>query len=249
MCCLASTFRAPIRRSRLRAQDGDRLPSPPPRSATSIEAPPGPFPRSMAMNDLSPKTLDPRIDASRRIRAPRGTQLSCRSWLTEAAYRMIQNNLDPEVAEHPQELVVYGGIGRAARDWASLRPHPRGAAASWATTRRCSSRAGKPVGVFTHPRRRAARAHRQLEPRAALGHVGALQRARPQGPHDVRADDRGLVDLHRLPGHRAGHLRDVLLDGGPALRRRAGGPLDPHRGASAAWAARSRSRRPWRASR
>jgi urocanate hydratase len=51
------------------------------------------------------------------IRAPRGTRIECRSWLTEAAYRMIQNNLDPEVAENPAELVVYGGIGRAARNW------------------------------------------------------------------------------------------------------------------------------------
>src|SRR5690606_3853715 len=59
----------------------------------------------------------PRKDPSRLIRAPRGARLSCRSWQTEAAYRMIQNNLDPEVAENPAELVVYGGIGRAARDW------------------------------------------------------------------------------------------------------------------------------------
>jgi urocanate hydratase len=51
------------------------------------------------------------------IRAPRGTALSCRSWLTEAPFRMLQNNLDPEVAENPAELVVYGGIGRAARNW------------------------------------------------------------------------------------------------------------------------------------
>lgn len=53
----------------------------------------------------------------RTVRAPRGTQLSCKSWLTEAAYRMIQNNLDPEVAERPQDLVVYGGRGQAARSW------------------------------------------------------------------------------------------------------------------------------------
>ena len=53
------------------------------------------------------------------IRAPRGTQLSAKSWLTEAPLRMLMNNLDPEVAENPAELVVYGGIGRAARDWAS----------------------------------------------------------------------------------------------------------------------------------
>ncbi|MFZ5807836.1 MAG: urocanate hydratase [Chloroflexota bacterium] len=53
----------------------------------------------------------------RVVRAPRGTQLTCKSWLTEAAYRMIQNNLDPEVAERPQDLVVYGGRGQAARNW------------------------------------------------------------------------------------------------------------------------------------
>ena len=55
--------------------------------------------------------------ASRVVRAPRGTQLNCKSWLTEAPYRMIQNNLDPEVAERPQDLVVYGGRGQAARNW------------------------------------------------------------------------------------------------------------------------------------
>jgi urocanate hydratase len=58
-----------------------------------------------------------RNDPSRTIRAPRGSTLTCKSWLTEAPYRMLQNNLDPEVAENPAELVVYGGIGRAARNW------------------------------------------------------------------------------------------------------------------------------------
>jgi len=53
----------------------------------------------------------------RVIRAPHGNQLNCKSWVTEAAYRMIQNNLDPEVAERPEDLVVYGGIGKAARNW------------------------------------------------------------------------------------------------------------------------------------
>jgi len=57
------------------------------------------------------------MSGSRTVRAPRGTQLTCKSWLTEAAYRMIQNNLDPEVAERPQDLVVYGGRGQAARSW------------------------------------------------------------------------------------------------------------------------------------
>src|SRR5512136_1403417 len=57
------------------------------------------------------------MSGPRTVRAPRGTQLTCKSWLTEAPYRMIQNNLDPEVAERPQDLVVYGGRGQAARNW------------------------------------------------------------------------------------------------------------------------------------
>src|SRR6266478_5026706 len=54
---------------------------------------------------------------ARTIQAPRGTQLSARSWLTEAPLRMLMNNLDPEVAENPDQLIVYGGIGKAARNW------------------------------------------------------------------------------------------------------------------------------------
>ncbi|MBC7802468.1 MAG: urocanate hydratase, partial [Candidatus Parcubacteria bacterium] len=53
----------------------------------------------------------------RTVRAARGTQLSAKSWLTEAPLRMLMNNLDPEVAERPEDLVVYGGIGKAARNW------------------------------------------------------------------------------------------------------------------------------------
>ena len=57
---------------------------------------------------------------TRTIRAPRGTTISCKGWQQEAALRMLMNNLDPEVAERPEDLVVYGGSGRAARDWASF---------------------------------------------------------------------------------------------------------------------------------
>src|SRR5574342_1025286 len=57
------------------------------------------------------------MSGSRVVRAPRGTDLTCKNWLSEAAYRMIQNNLDPEVAEKPDDLVVYGGRGKAARSW------------------------------------------------------------------------------------------------------------------------------------
>jgi urocanate hydratase len=57
------------------------------------------------------------VDMSRTIRAARGTELSCKGWVQEAALRMLMNNLDPEVAEDPDQLVVYGGSGRAARSW------------------------------------------------------------------------------------------------------------------------------------
>lgn len=60
------------------------------------------------------------MSTSRVVRAPQGTKLNCKGWLQEAAYRMIQNNLDPSVAEHPEDLVVYGGIGKAARNWESF---------------------------------------------------------------------------------------------------------------------------------
>src|SRR3546814_6805092 len=64
-------------------------------------------------------TVSSRLDNARKIRAPRGLDITARSWQTEAAMRMLMNNLDQEVAEKPEALVVYGGIGRAARDWES----------------------------------------------------------------------------------------------------------------------------------
>jgi urocanate hydratase len=70
------------------------------------------------MTTNATNNTDPRLDTSRVIRADRGSEITAKSWLTEAAKRMLMNNLDPEVAEHPQSLVVYGGIGRAARNWA-----------------------------------------------------------------------------------------------------------------------------------
>jgi urocanate hydratase len=90
------------------------------------------------------------MSTARTIRAPRGNELSAKSWLTEAPLRMLQNNLDPEVAERPEELVVYGGIGRAARNWACYDRIVE-------TLRRLEAdqtllvQSGKPVGVFrTH---------------------------------------------------------------------------------------------------
>ncbi|MBN2549768.1 MAG: urocanate hydratase [Anaerolineales bacterium] len=91
------------------------------------------------------------MSGPRTVRAPRGNQLTCKSWLTEAAYRMIQNNLDAEVAERPQDLVVYGGRGQAARSWEAFD-------AILAALRELEDdetllvQSGKPVAVFkTHP--------------------------------------------------------------------------------------------------
>ena len=94
----------------------------------------------------SPVTSGPRP-----VRAPRGTAITCKNWLIEAAYRMLQNNLDPEVAENPDALVIYGGIGKAARNWecfdailTSLR--------NLKEDETLLIQSGKPVGVFrSHP--------------------------------------------------------------------------------------------------
>jgi urocanate hydratase len=90
-------------------------------------------------------------DAQRTVRAPRGSQRACKSWLTEAAFRMIQNNLDPEVAEHPEQLVVYGGIGRAARNWECF-DRILEVLKRLEDDETLLIQSGKPVGVFkTHP--------------------------------------------------------------------------------------------------
>jgi urocanate hydratase len=87
----------------------------------------------------------------RTIRAPRGRELSARSWLTEAPLRMLMNNLDPEVAERPGELVVYGGTGRAARDWDSF-DRIVSALRRLEDDQTLLVQSGKPVGIFrTHP--------------------------------------------------------------------------------------------------
>ncbi len=84
------------------------------------------------------------------VRAPRGSRLSCKNWLIEAAYRMLQNNLDPEVAENPDALVVYGGIGKAARNWECFEAMLE-ALRNLAEDESLLVQSGKPVGVFrTH---------------------------------------------------------------------------------------------------
>ena len=119
-----------------------------------------------------------RLDNARTVRAARGTALSARSWLTEAPLRMLMNNLDPDVAERPGELVVYGGIGRAARNWECFDQIA-------ATLRRLSDeetllvQSGKPVGVFrTHADApRVLLANSNLVPRwATWEHFNELDR-------------------------------------------------------------------------
>jgi urocanate hydratase len=92
-------------------------------------------------------TVPSRLDNSRLIRAPRGRQMSAKSWGAEAALRMLMNNLDPEVAERPEELVVYGGIGRAARDWASFDAIVASLKAL-EPDETLLVQSGKPVGIF-----------------------------------------------------------------------------------------------------
>ncbi|WP_420550019.1 urocanate hydratase [Curvivirga sp.] len=91
-----------------------------------------------------------RLDNARTIQSPTGTELNCKSWLTEAPMRMLMNNLDPDVAEHPHELVVYGGIGRAARDWESFDTIVK-SLKELEEDETLLIQSGKPVGVFkTH---------------------------------------------------------------------------------------------------
>jgi urocanate hydratase len=120
-----------------------------------------------------------RLDTSRVIRAPRGSTLSAQSWLCEAPLRMLMNNLDPEVAENPQELVVYGGIGRAARNW---EQYDRIVAAlkRLRDDQTLLIQSGKPVGVFqTHADApRVLLANSNLVPHwATWEHFHALDRA------------------------------------------------------------------------
>ena len=156
--------------------------------------------------------MDPRRDPSRVICAPRGMQMSCKSWLTEAPLRMLMNNLDPEVAEHPEELVVYGGIGRAARDWAAYDRIVE-------TLRRLEDdetlliQSGKPVGVFKTHADAPRVPHQRRHQRGA--HLFVAKRAR-DGDAETRAVGAGIA------GRRA---HDAVAARGALQRREAGGTM------------------------
>lgn len=119
-----------------------------------------------------------RTDTSRVIQAPTGSSLTCKSWLTEAPYRMIQNNLHPDVAENPQSLVVYGGIGRAARNW-ECYDKILDTLTELEDNQTLLIQSGKPVGVFnTHANApRVLIANSNLVPRwATWEHFNELDR-------------------------------------------------------------------------
>ena len=84
---------------------------------------------------------------NRIIKAPTGTELNCKNWLIEAAYRMVQNNLDPDVAFDPENLIVYGGRGKAARNWESFEAILR-SLKELNEDETLLIQSGKPVGVF-----------------------------------------------------------------------------------------------------
>jgi hypothetical protein len=141
------------------------------------------------------------------IRSPRGTEITARSWLTEAPMRMLMNNLDPDVAENPKELVVYGGIGRAARDWESYD-------AIVAALKRLNDdetlliQSGKPVGVFrTHADApRVLIANSNLVPHWAtwehfnkLDAEGLMMYGQMTAGSWIYIGAQGIVAQHRMP--------------------------------------------------
>lgn len=121
-------------------------------------------------------------DIKRVIRAPRGTELTAKSWVTEAPYRMIMNNLDPEVAERPEDLVVYGGIGKAARSWESFDAILH-ALKNLEEDETLLVQSGKPVGIF--------RTHKDA-PRVLLSN-SVLVPAWANWEHFRELDQKGLI--------------------------------------------------------
>ena len=148
------------------------------------------------------------VSEKRVVRAPRGLTISCKGWQQEAVLRMLMNNLDPEVAEKPDDLIVYGGRGKAARNWDCFDAIVR-CLRILENDETLLVQSGKPVAVFrSHPD-----APRVLIANANLVPAWATQEKFDEldrtGPDHVWPDDRGKLDLHRQPGHFAGDLRDA----------------------------------------
>ena len=148
-------------------------------------------------------------------------------WATEAPLRMLMNNLDPENAERPDDLVVYGGTGRAARDWRAFDAMVR-TLTTLAPDETMLVQSGRPWG-HANARMVAAGDLGQLQPGTGLGHLAGVPQAGEARTDHVWPDDRRLMDLHRHPGHRAGHIRDLRRSRREAVRRHAGRHLDADR--------------------
>ena len=168
------------------------------------------------------------MEGARPVRAPRGTTLTARSWATEAPLRMLMNNLDPENAERPDDLVVYGGTGRAARDWRAFDAMVR-TLTTLGPDETMLVQSGRPVGVMqTHEwAPRVILANSNLVPDWATW--PEFRRLEKLGLTMYGQMTAGLMDLHRHSGHRPGHVRDLRRGGGETIRRHTGRHLDPHR--------------------
>ena len=174
-----------------------------------------------------------RNDPTRVIRPATGTELSCKSWLTEAPLRMLMNNLHPDVAERPEELVVYGGIGRAARDWESYDKIVE-------TLRRLEDdetllvQSGKPVGVF--------RTHADA-PRVLIANSNLVPRW-ATWDHFNELDRKGLAMYGQMTAGSWIYIGTQGIVQGTYENARAGrGPAGPPSGGGAGPAARAKSRR------
>ena len=165
-----------------------------------------------------------------------GTEISCKGWHQEAALRMLMNNLDPEVAERPENLVVYGGTGKQ-HDWESF----------WASVHVARSRLRRDPRAVGQARR-GLRTH-AWSPRVLIANSLLVPdwadrdtfRELGRPGLAMYGHDRGVLDLHRHPGHLAGDFRDVRRRRRTALRRHPAGTRLPRPQASGAWAAPSRS--------
>jgi urocanate hydratase len=174
-------------------------------------------------------TAHARLDNARIVRAPRGAELSAKSWLTEAPLRMLMNNLDPEVAEKPHELVVYGGIGRAARDWDSF-DRIVAALRDLEGDETLLVQSGKPVGVFrTHADApRVLIANSNLVPAyATWDHFNALD---AQGLMMYGQMTAGSWIYIGTQGIVQGTYETFAEVGRQHYGGNLSGPLDPHRG-------------------
>ena len=164
------------------------------------------------------------------LRAARDNSLSCKTWQAEAALRMLMNNLDPEVAEDPANLVVYGGRGKAARDWEAFDAIVR-ALRALEPDETLLVQSGKPVGVVPHPRARAARAHRELatscrtgrrrSTSTSWGRKGLIMYGQMTAGSWIYIGTQGILQ---------GTYETFAACARAALRRHARGPARRHRG-------------------